>query len=186
MRRNIGREYQRSEYQGSEKQDSDHWPLISDILLSMTLFITTAAASLVASLAAKFLADAYLDERIAIIGSFAGLQHSLNPGIAFGLRLPSGIQEVLILAALVFVCVLAWKSARGSTTLATGALNQVGYGLITGGALGNVIDRLPDGFVTDFFQVGSFPIFNVADSCITIGVLLLLAEMMILTRGKNA
>jgi lipoprotein signal peptidase len=56
------------------------------------------------------------------------------------------------------------------------AAQRVGFGLIIGGALGNVADRLLDGHVTDFFQVGAFPIFNVADSCITVGVVILLAE----------
>lgn len=118
---------------------------------------------------AKFLADALLTERIAVLGNFAGLQYSHNPGIAFGLRLPSGVQEFFIVIALIFVCFLAWKSAHTR-------MSQVAYGLVVGGALGNVADRLRDGVVTDFFQVGSFPIFNVADSCITIGVVFLLAE----------
>jgi signal peptidase II len=57
-------------------------------------------------------------------------------------------------------------------------LSRVAFGLIVGGALENIVDRLRDGVVTDFFQVGTFPIFNVADSCITIGVVLLLVAMM--------
>ncbi len=51
--------------------------------------------------------------------------------------------------------------------------------MIVGGALGNVIDRIRDGAVTDFFQVGGFPIFNVADSFITVGVGVLLLEMIL-------
>ena len=135
----------------------------------MKFFYFSAIDAFVASFAAKLLADAYLDDRVAIVGSFAGLQYSLNPGIAFGIRLPTGFQEVFIVTALIFVCVIAWRSA-------TTRLTQAAYGLIVGGALGNVIDRVRDGFVTDFFQVGTFPIFNVADSCITIGVVLLLIE----------
>lgn len=135
----------------------------------MVLFFVTATAALASSFLGKLLADAYLHERFAIIGSFAGLYYSRNPGIAFGLKLPSGWQEMFIIIALVLVCILAWKSQK---TL----YSQIGYGLIVGGALGNVLDRMRDGFVTDFFQVGTFPIFNVADSCITVGVLFLLAE----------
>ena len=56
------------------------------------------------------------------------------------------------------------------------ALAQIAFGLIIGGAVGNIIDRIPDGLVTDYFQVGTFPIFNVADSAITIGAALLLLD----------
>jgi signal peptidase II len=47
------------------------------------------------------------------------------------------------------------------------------------GALANIADRLPDGVVTDYFQVGTFPIFNVADSAITIGAALLLLQVLL-------
>lgn len=133
------------------------------------VFYITLIASLLASLAAAMLADAFLGDRIAIIGSFAGLRYSLNPGIAFGLRLHPVLQPFLIAVALGLVAWLAFK--RGQSRL-----GQAAYGLILGGALGNVIDRLPDGLVTDYFQVGDFPIFNVADSCITIGAAILLLE----------
>jgi len=47
------------------------------------------------------------------------------------------------------------------------------------GATGNLIDRLYRGYVTDFFSVGRFPVFNLADSCITMGVVVLLIGMWI-------
>ncbi len=132
----------------------------------MTLWLTVLlAGALSTSLA--YIADAYLDERIAVLGSFAGLQLAHNPGIAFSITLPNGLETVLILIALGLITWLAVRTAKTRT-------QHIAFGLIIGGALGNVIDRFPDGVVTDFFQVGTFPIFNVADSCITIGVLLLL------------
>jgi signal peptidase II len=70
------------------------------------------------------------------------------------------------------MCVFAFRTAQS-------VYAQVGFGMIIGGALGNVLDRMRDGMVTDFFQVGTFPIFNVADSCITIGVIVLLLEMVL-------
>lgn len=143
----------------------------------MLLFLLTTSIALAGSLVAKVLADAFLAERIPVLGSFAGLQLAHNAGVAFGVRLPAGWQEALISTALLFVCFLAWKAKR--TTF-----SSIGYGLIVGGALGNVLDRLGDGLVTDFFQVGTFPIFNAADSCITIGLLFLLAETFGLVRNK--
>jgi len=55
-----------------------------------------------------------------------------------------------------------------------------------GGAIGNLIDRLTHGFVVDFVSVGSFPVFNVADSCITIGVGILLLDMYLEERREAA
>lgn len=138
----------------------------------MIVFGVATIVALITSFSAKLLADAFLHDRIALIGAFAGLLPTHNPGIAFGVRLPGGAQELLILIALALVVVAAVRSERSVT-------GDIGYGLIVGGALGNVLDRLQDGLVTDFFQIGSFAIFNVADSCITVGVALLLAQSLI-------
>jgi signal peptidase II len=129
--------------------------------------IACAGAALGLSFAGKFLADALLTERVAIIGEWVGLVRAFNPGIAFGLTFAPAAQTLLIVAALVLVAWAALKDARSPWA-------QAGFGLIIGGALGNLLDRARDGLVTDMFQVGSFPIFNVADSCITIGAILLL------------
>ena len=134
---------------------------------SVFYFWIATGVAFVGSILTKLIADAYLTERIAIVGSFIGLHPVANDGVAFGLKLPSGIQELAIVLALVFVTVLAFRSDRRTGT-------QIGFGMIVGGALGNVADRFRDGIVTDFFQIGSFPVFNVADSCITLGVALLL------------
>lgn len=55
-----------------------------------------------------------------------------------------------------------------------------------GGAMGNLIDRLIHGTVTDFISVGSFPVFNVADACISIGVAILVAAMWIEERRERS
>jgi signal peptidase II len=114
------------------------------------------------------MARAFLTRPVPVLGEWAMLRHAENPGIAFGVRLPSPWQEILILGALALVAVIAVRS--------TTSFSRVAYGLIIGGALANVVDRFGDGMVTDYFSVGNFPIFNVPDSCISIGVALLLAE----------
>ena len=133
--------------------------------------------------------ERFLIARIPILGAFAGLELSHNPGIAFGVQLPPGFQTALIIIALIVVVVVAVRSVKSrenrakskehylSSFLSALYSPSVAFGLIIGGALANVIDRLPDGLVTDFIQVGTFPTFNVADSCITVGVVLLLGEM---------
>ena len=65
-------------------------------------------------------------------------------------------------------------------------LIRLALGLQLGGALGNLIDRLTRGTVTDFLSVGTFPVFNVADSGISVGVALLLADMLIEQRRRPA
>lgn len=144
------------------------FPLWLHTALVPVLFLT-AVASFLLSLLGKALADHFLAQRVSLLGSFVGLERSFNPGIAFGILLPWHLRDVIVGAALVLVCVLAFRSGRS-------ILRQAAFGLIIGGAFTNIVDRFSDGVVTDFFQVGTFPIFNVADSCITVGVILLLIE----------
>ncbi|TSC58605.1 MAG: signal peptidase II [Candidatus Peregrinibacteria bacterium Greene0416_19] len=143
----------------------------------MFMFVA-AIVSFVSSMALAVVVDRTLDHRIPVFGSFAGFERAYNSGIAFSIMLPHGLQTVLIIAALLLVMFLAVRSAR--TTV-----QQAGFGLIIGGALGNIADRLPDGFVTDYMQVGTFPVFNLADSCITVGVGLLLIGMLLDWRQKR-
>ena len=92
-----------------------------------------------------------------------------NSGVAFGWALPEPLQTILILAAFLIVVGMALRSRD--------LLSQVGFGLILGGAIGNLLDRFSDGFVSDFIRIGTFPTFNVADSCITVGISLLLLNI---------
>jgi signal peptidase II len=125
---------------------------------------------------AAWAANSFLQEHIAIIGSFAGFELSHNPGIAFGLRLPPVVQEILIGIALVIVAIVAVRHVRQPHACKRAAGANIAFGLILGGGIANIIDRIPDGLVTDFIQIGSFPTFNVADSCITIGACLLVLQ----------
>ena len=144
----------------------------------MLLFWITTGIALALSYVCKIIADAYFIERISVWGDVIGFQLTHNEGIAFSVHLGTVLQLPLILCALGFVVYLAYKSDKSS-------LQQIAFGLIAGGALGNILDRLPDGLVTDFIRIGTFPVFNIADSCITIGVALLLLGMA-LHRKKSA
>ena len=113
-----------------------------------------------------------LGDSISVAGEFARLTHAENSGVAFGLLasteiFPAAISLVVVLALALFLILLARESSRAPW----------GMGLILGGALGNLLDRVPDGRVTDFldFGVGRFrwPAFNLADTFITLGVTLL-------------
>ncbi len=114
---------------------------------------------------------------IPVIPGFFDLTLTYNMGAAFGLF--SGLPEsfriyVLLAAAMVAFSVVVYymRSPHGQTGLA-----RFAFALIIGGAIGNLIDRLRLGMVVDFLDVyfGTYhwPAFNIADSCICIGVVLL-------------
>ncbi len=119
-----------------------------------------------------------------VIPGWLRIIHTENAGAAFGILadgnrwLRSGILIGVSALVLVFVLSALW----GSRTTFTGTLGRVALGLVLGGAAGNLYDRIFRGAVTDFIEVHhaswSFPAFNVADSAITIGAILLLLELM--------
>jgi signal peptidase II len=100
-----------------------------------------------------------------------------NQGVSFGLVQAQHdiVRWALVVFSLVVAVVLTFWARRADR-----ALSAIGLGLIIGGAVGNAIDRARFGAVVDFLDVqriGFFPwVFNIADSGITIGVILLLAD----------
>ena len=141
----------------------------------MRYFSLGAGFAFIMSCLGKYVADTFLIHRIALLGSWVGLVRTTNPGIAFGILLPPPLQTFAVPVALLLVLFLAWRTAHIP-------LQQAAFGLIAGGAAANILDRVGDRVVTDFIQVGSFPVFNIADSCITIGVFLLLTEAFLTSR----
>jgi signal peptidase II len=96
------------------------------------------------------------------------LVHVRNRGVAFGLFSDGGVVLVAIGVASV-VALLAFFATHSRRPLV-----WLPTGLLLGGAAGNLIDRLRQGFVTDFIDLPLWPAFNLADACITVGVLSLL------------
>jgi signal peptidase II len=109
----------------------------------------------------------------AVVPDWLDLTYTLNPGAAFSLfaTMPAAVRQAffLVLSCIATVVLLVLIARRR-----TSASSRAGFALILGGTLGNLIDRLARGRVVDFiyFHHGSFsyPVFNVADSAITIGV----------------
>ncbi len=87
---------------------------------------------------------------------------------AFGLF---GSKTWLLILMALAVLTLFWFSFRDSA--ARSRTVRIAFGAIVGGAVGNIVDRLHYGYVVDFLDLRWWPVFNVADSCITIGVALL-------------
>lgn len=108
-----------------------------------------------------------------IIPGVLSFTYGENPGAAFSML--QGVGSLLGVAAFIAVGVVLW-SIRNERP----RLELVGLGMIMGGATGNLIDRIArgdellDGHVIDWIQFPNFPIFNIADSSITVGVALIL------------
>ena len=119
---------------------------------------------------------------IQIIPGFFRITHTENTGAAFSLFAdsPSHWKTVLLIGfsfvAMVIVSVLLWKQTRALT------ITGVGLAFILGGAVGNLWDRVASGRVVDFllFYVKRYqwPVFNLADSAIVVGAILLVIEIL--------
>ena len=114
-----------------------------------------------------------LSDPIDVFGSFVRLTYIHNPGAAFGLKLGGPLVHTVV--AVGALGVLGWLFL--SLPL-TARLQRTALAMVLGGALGNIIDRIRLDYVIDFFDVGvseawRWPVFNVADSFVTVGVLVL-------------
>ncbi len=97
-----------------------------------------------------------------------------NTGAAFGLFQNANV-ILAVMAVLISIGVISYYYKVPDNE----KLTKVALSMMLGGALGNLIDRVTIGYVTDFISLGTFAIFNVADSCITVGVGLLILSMWI-------
>jgi len=121
---------------------------------------------------------------VPLVGSSVGWQLIFNPGAAFGLRLPPIIFP-LVTVVLVIVVMRTLPYA--------GRIAAVAQGLVIGGAVGNVVDRitrpgddvLVGGHVVDFVAWGTFPRFNLADAAITVGVVLFVLVTLLEERAER-
>jgi signal peptidase II len=121
---------------------------------------------------------------ISVVPGWLRIVHTENPGAAFGVLaegnpfLRTAVLIGVSTAVLVFVAFALWSRAPSYTAPFT----RFGLSLILGGAVGNLYDRILHAAVTDFIEVyhraWSFPAFNVADSAITIGAVLLLFDLL--------
>jgi signal peptidase II len=141
-----------------------------------------AAAVLAAVLAADQIVKALVTSSLQRgeereIVAFAKLVNTRNSGVAFGqLQNGGAIVSVVIGVALVALVVFFARNARRP-------LVWLPTGMLLGGALGNIADRVREGAVVDFLKLPHWPAFNVADASITLGVVVLLV---VIERGDRA
>ena len=141
----------------------------------MTTIIILSIIFLVIDQISKILIIKLLEpnEVITIIKNFFYIIYTNNPGAAFSILL--GKRIFLIVVAILIIGILLYYIKKNKVD---GKLNIIAFSLIIGGSLGNLIDRIVRGYVVDFISIklGSynFPIFNIADTLIVVGVFLLL------------
>jgi len=147
-----------------------------------TRVLLIAFVILVADQVAKAMVSASIpvQDRVPLIDGFLALSHVENRGAAFGLfsGAPAGPLRLALIVVSVLAVVLIWAYAREGwhePRIVTA------FGLILGGAVGNLVDRVRLGYVVDFIDVHwrgyHWPSFNVADAAITVGAVALFLTM---------
>ncbi len=115
---------------------------------------------------------------IPIFGKWLQMTYAENTGIAFSIPLEGLLLQVITVVFIIALLIVGHRmKALSIPWLGTS------FALIVGGAVGNALDRIFREYVIDFISVGSFPIFNIADSAVTIGVVMLILYE--LKRGRS-
>ena len=158
------------------------------LLQRYSILAITAVLTLLADIVTKRIVEAQIPlyASIPVIGPYLSWTHTQNTGAAFSLFQNGG--AFFIVVAIVVSAVIVYYAPR----LPAGDwLSRVALGLQLGGALGNLLDRLRQGYVTDFihFQIPEigfdWPVFNIADSTIVVGVIALIVISLIRDRRSS-
>lgn len=143
------------------------------------VFIVSALAWLAMDLASKYYVLKGGFGPVVFIKDFFYLSLQANKGVAFGIVFGYGFQ---ILASVIILSLLIYLGFKYLFPEKRNAfLNQLLLGIIVGGAIGNLVNRVHLGYVVDFIILKPFPVFNIADIGITLGLLILF----FLTLQKN-
>jgi signal peptidase II len=143
--------------------------------------VAVAAAAIVADQVTKHIVTSTLglDESVHVVGPLS-IHHVQNSGIAFGLfSSATAVVTVLTGVAIVWMVVFFARSGARHPVL------PAALGLLIGGSLSNLVDRIRLHHVTDFIDLGWWPAFNLADSFIVIGVAILLGALVLADRAPR-
>ena len=153
------------------------------LLPSATAIGLVAAADRVS----KLLVERYMDYQEAVpLVPFFALYRTHNQGIAFSLLWGLGALPLIAISLVVIAFVLwLWRSSPADRII-----SHIGFALVIGGAIGNLIDRALFGYVIDYFlfhtPVWSFAVFNLADAAITVGAGLIILDEILAWRRDQA
>jgi signal peptidase II len=107
------------------------------------------------------------------VQNYTPLPIAFNTGVAFSIPIPQGIQIAVTIILLLCIIVFGKKFILSMDSLKKQKYVILALALIFGGGLGNLMDRINLGHVVDFIDVGFWPVFNLADSFVTIGAIVL-------------
>jgi len=164
---------------------------MADMLSRRTTHVWIAAGVVVLDQAVKLLVRARLSglyESVTVIPGFFDLTRVHNTGTAFGFMNLVDFPFKTVVVALMAATALAALALYGSTLAPEQRLSRFGLSLVIGGAAGNLVDRLVSGYVLDFVDVyignWHFWAFNVADAAISVGVALMILDLLGLGRFR--
>jgi signal peptidase II len=114
------------------------------------------------------------------LSPYARIVHWYNTGVAFGMFQDKNfLFSILALAISVFLIIFYPKLTEEDWFL------RIALGMQLGGSLGNLTDRIMIGHVTDFISVGNFPVFNIADASISVGVVVMIVGLWVEDRKEK-
>ena len=148
--------------------DALYWTAFS------VIFLVTVAADQVTK---KIARESFSPNDPTEVLPFFQFTNTRNTGIAFG-----QFQDRQMIVIALSVVAIGWIFVYFARSGGRHPLLPVAFGLLAGGALSNLFDRVTQGYVTDFLHLANFPVFNLADTAITVGVVLLL---IVLLRGER-
>ena len=146
------------------------------------IYFLIALLIFIADTVSKYFIDKYLQETIIkrVIGDILIFIYTRNYGVSFGFlnNVPETIQHIIpeLLKVIVFVAMIVIFFIMLSINVKKQRLSMIGFTMVLGGAMGNLVDRIMRGYVTDFISMGfnetiRFPYnYNIADASITIGI----------------
>jgi signal peptidase II len=159
----------------------------------LSIFLTTLLISLPLDQVTKqwIIRNIHYADRIEVIPGFFDLTHVRNPGGAFSFFADGAFEYrmAFFISTTIFAIILLLLFFR--KLMPEERLSALALGMILGGALGNLIDRILYGEVIDFLDVHllggyTWPTFNVADSCIVIGVGILIGEIFLMNEEEES
>ena len=143
--------------------------------MSRTRYFSLALVLLIADRITKWWVSSTLDPNSPnnLIGNVIRLTRVHNAGGAYGIFPGGGVVFLVVSGIVSFILFLILLTMHIDSRLI-----KTGMAFVLAGALGNLVDRIQWGYVLDFFEIRGFPIFNVADACITVGAVLIILSIL--------
>lgn len=147
------------------------------------MYFLIILAAILADQAIKFIVKSNMNvfDSIPLIDGFLSLTYIQNTGAAFSIFQDKS--NLLLVANLILIVVMFVFLFLGLKK--EGPLALTGLALIIGGGLGNIADRVMQGFVVDYIHILDFPIFNLADICVCVGAFLLILYFIFFERKRK-